>query len=241
MVIRSTVTLLCPDCKTFRTIRKDGAGIRCRICQAKRNHCLKKLKQMIGKNFGKLTVFSISHIKKQAFWKCKCGCGNECIVAGSKLRNLSTRSCGCICKRQNGLAKSRSYKSWMAMKERCLNSYSSSYSRYGALGIKICERWLSSFQSFYEDMGERPIGKTLDRLDPFGNYFKENCRWATPSEQGLNKKTQNHLIEYNGQKKPLTFWSNQFGIGWATLRKRIVDLKWPIEKALNTPVKLKKK
>lgn len=79
------------------------------------------------------------------------------------------------------------YNSWRKMKERCTNPNHDRYPRYGGRGIKICDRWLHSFQNFLEDMGNRPYGKTLDRIDPNGNYEPSNCRWATIKQQARNK------------------------------------------------------
>ena len=77
------------------------------------------------------------------------------------------------------------------MKMRCYNEKSSGYKYYGGRGIQICDRWLESYENFLADMGERPTGKSLDRIDTDGNYCKENCRWATNKEQGRNRVCQN--------------------------------------------------
>lgn len=74
------------------------------------------------------------------------------------------------------------------MKTRCYNSASDNYKYYGALGVTVCDRWLNSFENFLEDMGNRPENMSLDRIDPFGNYDPENCKWATQSEQTLNTR-----------------------------------------------------
>lgn len=87
----------------------------------------------------------------------------------------------------HGMYNTRTYHTWEGMKQRCLNPNATRYNEYGAVGIKLCDRWLD-FKNFLEDMGERPVGKTLDRIDPFGNYESENCRWATPKEQSNNQR-----------------------------------------------------
>jgi hypothetical protein len=77
---------------------------------------------------------------------------------------------------------------WKAMKQRCLDERSVAYEHYGGRGITICKRWRSSFKNFLADMGERPSGKSLDRIDVDGNYEPSNCRWATPKEQVANQR-----------------------------------------------------
>ena len=132
----------------------------------------------------------------------------------------------------HGMARTLTYKSWLKMKERCNCKTSNRYNIYGERGISICKKW-ESFESFYEDMGERPNGKTLDRIDNDGNYFKENCRWATPKQQSNNRRT-NHLITHKGETHNLNEWADIMGIKRKTLQSRITQYKWPIIKALST-------
>ena len=107
--------------------------------------------------------------------------------------NGFTKSCGCLKREANRThghtsrtGNTPTYDSWKAMKFRCLNPKARFYRLYGGRGIKICDRWLHSFENFLEDMGERPAGLTLDRRDSNGNYEPQNCRWATPAEQVRN-------------------------------------------------------
>jgi hypothetical protein len=93
---------------------------------------------------------------------------------------------------KHGMWQTRTYHTWEQMKQRCLNPKATKYPAYGAVGVVICERWLE-FKHFLEDMGERPVGKTLDRINPFGNYEPSNCRWATYKEQVHNRR-RNHVV-----------------------------------------------
>lgn len=202
-----------------------------------------------GQRFASLVVVARAenNADGRATWLCRCDCGNETTVLGKSLRSGMTRSCGCLraaVARKNkerntkhGGSKSRTYASWSAMRERCLNPAVKEYPRYGGRGITICESW-SDFANFLADMGERPAGKTLDRRDTQGNYTPDNCRWATPMEQGRNRTT-NRVIEHKGESRCLAEWAQITGMGFGTLKGRL-DLGWPIEKALSTPVRLPK-
>jgi hypothetical protein len=146
-----------------------------------------------GQRFGLLTATRLSHVQKgKTYWLCQCACGTERIILRTNLIRI-TRSCGCARlghanRFTHRRTKSPIYRSWQAMKWRCLNPKTRSFQNYGALGVTVCERWCNSFETFLADMGERPPGKTLDRIDPHGNYEPGNCRWATPLEQRHNQR-----------------------------------------------------
>ena len=162
MIKRTLVERICPNCKKKEKIRKDGVGIYCRPCRARINQKLKKPKDMINKRFGKLLVLSLAYIKKHAFWNCLCDCGQECIVAGAKMRFGQTKSCGCLANSRKGKSTSPSFRSWKAMLQRCYDKSVAHYARYGAKGITVCKRWIESFEAFIEDMGERPEKLTFE-------------------------------------------------------------------------------
>ncbi len=122
-----------------------------------------------------------------------CSCGNTVIVRRSRVKMGYTRSCGCLARElkpglTHGLKGSGTYSSWAAMKQRCLNIHNKDYPIWGQKGITVCDRWLR-FENFLEDMGIRPEGTTLDRIDGTGNYEPTNCRWATRQTQQRNRRT----------------------------------------------------
>jgi hypothetical protein len=127
------------------------------------------------------------------------------------------------------------YAIWCGMKARCCNENSPAYARYGAKGIRVCERWLHSFANFYADVGPRPSSRhSLDRIDSKGNYEPGNVRWATPEEQGANQ-TKSIPLEFNGEKKTIRQWSLTTGIDEGRIAKRL-KAGWGIERALTEPV-----
>lgn len=134
-------------------------------------------------------------------WACLCSCGNVKVVAACSLISRDVQSCGCLYKERSGTdsvsfrhghagrtgKRSPTYASWTAMRTRCTNPNSPRWSSYGGRGITVCDRW-QEFKNFLDDMGERPEGKTLDRIDVNGNYEPKNCRWATQKEQHDNQR-----------------------------------------------------
>ncbi len=202
---------------------------------------------MIGQKFGKLTVVSLSPTWKKGKSKryvCNCDCGTVGReVRGSSLVSGDTKSCGCRkleqaksgeSRRTHGMTGSVIYNIWKKMKERCNNPKANRYAIYGERGITVCERWLV-FENFYADMGDKPEGCSLDRIDNDGNYEPSNCRWATRVEQANNRST-NRIIEFNGEKKTVSQWAKEFDLPVSTIVYRL-NSGWSIDKLLLTPVR----
>ncbi len=158
----------------------------------------------IGSRFSRLTIVARAPKRPRSNavrYLCRCDCGCDTDVQGASLRYGHTRSCGCLRAEQIGAVglrathghtrhahRSRTYTSWTAMNARCTNPKTRGYERYGAKGISVTKPWRDSFESFLNDLGERPVGHTLDRIDNRFGYFMANCRWATPKEQAANRR-----------------------------------------------------
>jgi hypothetical protein len=121
------------------------------------------------------------------------------------------------------------------MKARCYNQNDKAYANYGGRGITVCNKWKDSFETFYADMGSKPKGTTLDRINNDGNYEPSNCKWSSMSEQGRNRRT-NRLIEYKKEIKTIVEWSEELNIPYSAIRNRL-DSGWPIERAFTEPVR----
>lgn len=208
---------------------------------------MRKVIDLTGKRFGRLTVLScIGHRDNILWWKCKCDCGNLIDIRGYCLRNHNTVSCGCLrgekasqrAKERNtthGLKNTRLYDTWHSMKARCYRETCENYPRYGGRGITVCEEWKSDFKAFYDwsmSHGYRD-NLTIDRIDNDGDYEPSNCRWATQKEQA-NNQSSNHLLTYNGATHTIKQWSEILNISPWKLYNR-VRYGWSVERTLGTP------
>lgn len=220
------------------------------------NQCMgvkMEIEDLSGKRFGRLFVIKSAGKKSSVYlWSCVCDCGKSVVIRGASLRYGYTKSCGClnIEKRKKNFDKTThghskhgsvnpTFVSWSAMMNRCKNKSSVDFRRYGGRGILVCERW-SKYENFLLDMGERPKGKTIDRIDVNGNYEQGNCRWASIMEQSNNRRS-NRILSVNGSKITVADASRKYGINYETLISRITQRGWSDEKAVIAPIEVHRK
>lgn len=184
----------------------------------------------------------------------KCFCGKSKKIREADVNSKKTKSCGCIrIKKPNSLIhgmakrknKTRFYRIWQNMKDRCSNEKTLGYKNYGGRGIKVCESW-TKFKIFFDDMHKNYVlhikmygeyNTFIERINNDNGYNPSNCRWATRTEQNMNKRS-NNLIKYKNSTLTLTQWAKKLKIKRATLNSRINLLKWSVEDSLSLPVKI---
>jgi len=196
---------------------------------------MRKRIDLTGKKFGRLIVIGFSHIGKNrdSYWIARCVCGgNTKAVSGDSLKRGTSKSCGCLCISlisTHRLSLTPVYMVWKQIKDRCFNPNNKRYKHYGGRGIAICERWMK-FENFFEDMGHKPKGLYIDRIDNNKGYYKQNCKWSTPREQA-NNRSNSRIIKHNGLSLTVAQWARELNIKEQTLRSRLRK-QFPIEKVL---------
>lgn len=191
----------------------------------------------IGMRLGRLVIVGDeAPIEGRKTWKVKCDCGTQKAIRDIYLR--STRSCGCIQREKarsrfltHGMRGTRIYNIWRGMIQRCENSGIPTYAHYGGRGITVCARW-HEFEKFFADMGDAPLGKTIERRDNNKGYSPKNCLWATVAEQCRNRRTT-RLITWHGETLCIADWAKRLGFEYCTLKRRL-NAGWDIERALTT-------
>lgn len=189
------------------------------------------MKDLKGNRYGRLVVLSraVSRMPYDYRWHCVCNCGNYLDVCQSHLISGHTKSCGCLHSEiasQNGKAnathkmtRTPTYLSWVAMWQRCTNPNDPDYANYGGRGIRICPEW-KYFESFLCQMGMRPTGTSLGRINNGQDYCTKNCRWETPIQQARNKRN-NRVLICKGKALCLSEWVEVSGIPRSTIKSRL--------------------
>jgi len=195
---------------------------------------MRRSNDLTGHRFHRLVVLGRAEPtpgNRGARWRCKCDCGAETISRSDALKNGRSKSCGChraemggkhvvSMNTTHGSYGTPEYRVWRGMKDRCFNPNSASYADYGGRGITVCDKWVNSFQAFLADMGPRPDGASIDRIDNNKGYESGNCRWADRITQARNKRN-NSLIEHEGETRTLSEWAERAGMPAWKLSQRL--------------------
>lgn len=195
---------------------------------------------LTGHRFGRLTVVGPQHINGELLWLCECDCGDSAICSYTNIIGGKHVSCGCLkreraaqLKLTHGGRYTREYTSWKLAKSRCYNANNPGYPNYGGRGITVCDEWRCDFAVFLRDMGPCPKGHSIDRIDNDGNYSKENCRWATHTQQ-MNNQRKNTCLTFDGETLTVPEWAERLGISRLTIHSRL-QRQWSVEDALQMP------
>ena len=200
-----------------------------------------------GMKSGRLTVIkrTADHVSpcshKETRWDCICECGATTNIVSSRIITGRTKSCGCFQidrvresntkhGHKSGGVETSEYRAWVSMKDRCSNPNNPAFKNYGERGIVVCESWVNSFNNFISDMGHKPYGMTLERINNNDGYSHGNCKWATYYEQGKNKRN-NVFITFDGVTLTISEWARKTGISKSAIRHRI-NRGWSKNRAL---------
>jgi hypothetical protein len=219
-------------------------GVLLRNGEIKSCGCKKpKIEDITGRLFGRLTPVSVvaKQGRRGAFWLCECACGSRTTVSHTKIISGHTKSCGCYNSEaraaknyKHGQSKTKEHVVWMAMRSRCNNPHDKNYKNYGGRGITVCKRW-DSYTNFINDMGQRPSGFSIERIDNSKGYSPENCTWASRRQQSLNKRTTVFVI-YKGEKRPLVEVTSEADVSHLNVRRKLAR-GWSIERAIQASKK----
>ena len=206
-----------------------------------------KYKDITGQQFNRLRAlrYAGANNRGDAMWQLRCTCGTEIIARGSSVRAGTTKSCGCLLKEvaaaqvvslntTHGMRHSPTYMIWHGLLNRCTNPKAPAFKNYGGRGISLCPRW-RSFENFLADMGERPVGLTLERRDNSAGYSPNNCEWATRKAQAINRRTT-VFVKIDGVTRCFAEWATIYGIDKRTAHRRYKKYGWGAVRALTTPV-----
>lgn len=210
----------------------------------------------VGSKFGRLLVISDGWEQigrtgyKQDMVEVECDCGTKKFIRPRSLYPRGVKSCGCI-QREMAAQQGRyinlkhghagqsnrapEYRVYHTMIQRCTNPKTNKWADYGGRGITVCDRWRGDggYERFISDMGRRPHGGTLERIDNNGPYSPDNCEWKSLRDQANNRRS-NVVIEHNGRKQTVTQWAREVGLNVATFRDRL-GRGWNMRDALHTP------
>lgn len=211
---------------------------------------MSKFIDITGKRFNSLVVIKRLENAKGGVvrWECLCDCGNITAVRGSNLKNGAVKSCGC--RREDagklnsthGMSKSKLYRKWAGMKQRCYNNSIASFKDYGGRGIKVCNEWKDSFETFRDWALSHGYSDdlTIERIDTEKDYCPNNCMWIPFNKQQGNRRICYSFV-HNGESKNLADWCRDLNLDYYMVHNRIYKLGWSFEKAISEPVHKEKR